>query len=375
MLRHRRAVLGCAVLAAALAGCAGQSSTTVAVTGKTLAIYTSLPRGTTFGQDILAAEQLALTQAGGHVGSFTVVLKPLYESSTKDITNNARKAIADSASIAYLGEIPPGSSEIGSVEITNEAGILQVSPTDNALELTQTTPADPKAPNTYFPNFKSDGNTFARVVPSSAIEAKAQVQEMQALGVKTLSIQDDGSPYGKAIAQAVRDEAGKKALSVASSAAAAADALFLGARDPGSAAKTINTATVKRVFVPSALYDPTFAAALSPAAQRSVQISVPGVLHSSIDSSLKLGHSSPQAVFGYMAMSALLADLRAQGGNANRLASVVNGFRSLSAQSSPLGTYSIKNGDIQFSDGTAPFVWAGVKNGSLHPSKSVSVSG
>jgi hypothetical protein len=73
-------------------------------------------------------------------------------------------------------------------------------------------------------------------------------------------------------------------------------------------------------------------------------------------------------------MSALLEDLRQQGGNANRLASVVNGFRSLSNQHSPIGAYSIKNGDIQFTGG-APFVWAGVKNGSLYPSKSRSVSG
>jgi branched-chain amino acid transport system substrate-binding protein len=392
--RHRRAVLGCAALAVALAGCTTRTNTTVAVSGKTLAVYASLPRGTAAGQDLLAAEQLALSQAGGRVGSFTVVLKPLYESSTKDITNNARRAIADSATIAYLGEVPPGSTENGSIEITNEAGILQVSPTDNALELTQTTPAIPKAPNTYYPNLKSDSYTFARVVPSTAVEAKAQVQQMQALGVKKLWIEDDGSPYGAALARAVHDSL-PATITVAgtgqTSSATGADALFyatdalnaVGAREPAAAAAKLDSLMgaapqLKRLFVPSALFDPEFAAKLGPAAARAINISVPGFLHSGFDSQFKAKYGHPpalQAVFGYVAMSALLEDLRQQGGNANRLSSVVNGFRSLSNQQSPIGAYSIKNGDIQFADGKAPFVWAGVKNGSLYPSKFRSVSG
>jgi hypothetical protein len=129
----------------------------------------------------------------------------------------------------------------------------------------------------------------------------------------------------------------------------------------------LKTLSAPQLFVPAALYDPTFAAALSGSpVERRVRISVPGkVAHS-----LKLGASpSPEAVFGYIAMSALLTDLRNQGGNANKLSSVVSGFRALSNQSSPLGTYSIKNGDIEFHNGKAPFVWARVESGQLAVSR------
>ena len=317
------------------ASCATQASTTLAVTGKTLRVYSSVPN-TPVGNDVFDAEKLALDKAGPQIGSFTVELRRLYESSTKDITNNARAAIKDNNTIAYLGEVAAGTSEDGSVEITNQIGLLQVSPTDNALELTQSTPAVPGAPNTFYPSKKSFSYTFARVVPSTAVEAQVQVAEMHKLKVNQLWIENDGSPYGRAIARAVQDDATGK-VTLAQS-ATAADAVFLGARDPVKAAVMLNGLSGKQLFVPSALYDPTFASKFS-----TIHISVPG----KVVPSLKLGpNPAPQAVFGYIAMKALLTDLHNQGGNANKLASVVDGFRSLSGQSSPLGTYSInQNGD------------------------------
>ena len=60
-------------------------------------------------------------------------------------SDNARTAIQDSTAIAYLGEILPGASA-DSLGIVNDQDILQVSPTDTAVELTQSTPAVPGAP-------------------------------------------------------------------------------------------------------------------------------------------------------------------------------------------------------------------------------------
>ena len=61
--------------------------------------------------------------------------------------------------------------------------LLQVSPTDTALELTQPTAAVPGSPKTTTSPRSTYGYTFARVVPNSAQEAKApRSQEMHGAG-------------------------------------------------------------------------------------------------------------------------------------------------------------------------------------------------
>ncbi len=112
------------------------------------------------------------------------------------VSDNARSAIIDKTAIAYLGEIAPGTSD-QTAGITNALGLLQVSPTDTALELSQSTPAVADAPKTYFQSWGTYGRTFARVVPSSAVEAKALVAEMKAQSVKSLFVANDGSDYGR----------------------------------------------------------------------------------------------------------------------------------------------------------------------------------
>ena len=49
---------------------------------------------------------------------------------------NARKVAGDENAIALIGEFNSGASAI-SIPITNEAGVLQVSPSNTALELTK----------------------------------------------------------------------------------------------------------------------------------------------------------------------------------------------------------------------------------------------
>ena len=53
---------------------------------------------------------------------------------------NAERAADDPSAIAYLGELDLGASAV-SVPVTNDAGLLQVSPTDGLTSLTQTPPA------------------------------------------------------------------------------------------------------------------------------------------------------------------------------------------------------------------------------------------
>ena len=172
------------MLVAALAGCTSSGSTAaVTATGKTLTIYlsdaqTSQPQ---IAADVYDAEQLAFQQSSPSVAGFSLRVSTLHG----QLSDQARTAIQDKSAIAYLGEIVPHSS-YASLGITNAVQLLQISPTDTALELTQATPAVPGSPGSYYQSFSTYGQTFVRVVPNSGREATAQVLQMQALGIRRL---------------------------------------------------------------------------------------------------------------------------------------------------------------------------------------------
>ena len=72
--------------------------------------------------------KLALSQAGGKAGSFTVNYQPLDDSTAQagkwDPTQtaaNARKVATDPKAVYYVGEFNSGASEV-SIPILNEAG-------------------------------------------------------------------------------------------------------------------------------------------------------------------------------------------------------------------------------------------------------------
>jgi branched-chain amino acid transport system substrate-binding protein len=362
------------VLAVGVAGCSsnGSASSAVTVSGKTLTIYLSDASTTqpTVAQDVLEAEQLAFKQGPSSVGGFTLETKILHG----PISDEARNAIEDKTSIAYLGEVVPHSS-YASLGITNALDLLQVSPTDNAVELTQATPAVPGAPGDYYESLSSYGQTFVRVVPTSAAEAKAQVQEMKALGVTKLYVTDDGGPYGRAIANAVRHDASAGSLSVTAS-LSGADGAFYGGSSVSGAARFFQSATSAnpqvKLFGPSALADPTVAGQLGSASH--VYLSAPGFLKSDLtpagstfetNFTTAYGHAPvPQAIFGYEAMSAVLAVLREAGAKANARSTVVQDFLALKNRQSVLGTYSMNSsGDTSI----APFVFSRMQQGKLVP--------
>ena len=96
-----------------------------------------------------------------------------------ELSNNARAAIQNPSVIAYIGELAPGSSD-GTVGITNALNMLQVSPTDGALELTRPTPAVPGAPTSFYESWSTYGRTFAHAAPSTEQEAAVLAAAMNA---------------------------------------------------------------------------------------------------------------------------------------------------------------------------------------------------
>jgi branched-chain amino acid transport system substrate-binding protein len=373
-LHRPHAAIACGLLfALALAGCATQSKSAVTVSGKTLIVYASRPPGGAGGQtaaDVLDAEQLALQQTGASVGRYTVKLRQL---NGKEISDNARSAVQDSSAIAYLGEIEPGTSQ-DSVQITNELGLLQVSPTDTAAYLTQQVPGVRGSPTTFYPSRSTYHETFARMVPTTTKEAAAIAADMHSLGLTKLYVADDGTTYGAMVATQVRSAAAKQGLSVVSG-SASADAVFYGANTAARATRALDQAAsasaTAKLFVPSALYDDAFVTGLSAAAQKNLYVSAPGFDSATLSPSGKqfvtafrsaYGHApAPQAIFGYEAMSAVMAVLKQAGAGAGSRAIVVSDFRTLHNRQSVLGTYSITSGDTSL----APFIFGRVHNGKL----------
>lgn len=392
-LAPRLALMACALcVAAALAGCTGTPATSsVSVSGKTLTIYASSPaglQGDVRAQDVLAAEQLAFDQAGGHVGGYTLKLTILHGAKVSD---DARTAIEDGTAIAYLGEILPGQSA-GSLGITNDQDVLQVSPTDNAVELTRNSSAVPGSPDLYYQALTTYGRTFARVVPSSALEAKALLAAAAARHVTKLYVTDDGQHYGAALAAAVRQAAGG-AVTVASgpptsaavSASGAGGVLFATA-DEAAATRLFDAVAGAQpgttLLAPSALADPHFAGSLSAAAQKALQVTSPGFTTAQLNTAgrqfvaaFRAAHGRdpvPQAIFGYEAMSAVISVLREAGTGASNRTTVVHDFFAIHNRASVLGTYSIdSDGDVN----VAPFVVNRIRSGALDPYRFISEPG
>jgi ABC-type branched-subunit amino acid transport system substrate-binding protein len=375
-----------ALIIALVAGCAAAGNRTVTVSGKSLTLYVSAPPGAAGdaqAQDVLAAEQLAFSQKHDEVSGFSLRLVTLQ---TGKLSDHARSAISDTHAVAYLGEILPGASA-DTLGITNAQDLLQVTPTDTAVELTQSTAAVPRAPGRYYQSLKTYGRTFARVVPTTAREAKAQLQEMGSLGVKQLYVTDDGSQYGKAIALAVRSGAAGAGLSVASG-AAGADGAFVGATDSGFAARTFTHLAAGspsiKLFGPSALDTAALTTALATAGgTHNVYVSSPGFLSRDLNASGQkfvtdfrsaYGHApAPSAIFGYEAMAAVLDVLRQAGTQANNRSTVVKDFFGIRNRSSVLGTYSITQATGDTSLGA--FVFSRLHGNALVPFKSVIVPG
>jgi branched-chain amino acid transport system substrate-binding protein len=387
-VRTRRALsLGaCVALVGVIGGCTAASSSQT-VSGKTLSIYLSVPASAGSNpqqQDVLLAEQLAFNQLQGRVTAFKLALVKVPSAppaGPRQLSQNARDAISDKSSIAYLGELAPGSSA-DTLGINNAQDVLQISPTDTAAELTQTGTPIKDAPKKYYESLSTYGRTFARVVPSTAVEAQDLVRQMQATGVKQLYLLGDGSDYGRTIAQEVTAEAAKLSINVQQSAPGADAMFYAGSSESGASgalAQAVAGNPKLKLFAPSALADQAFVSGLSPSVQRNLVVSEPGFLSAGLNPDAKkftadfrreYGHApETQAVFGYAAMSALINVLSQAGAAANNRGAVVRRFLSLNNVPSVIGPLTMSGQRFQGDSNITAFVFSRVKAGKLVPFK------
>jgi branched-chain amino acid transport system substrate-binding protein len=371
--------------ALALAGCGGGATQEDArLHGARLTIYGSLPqRGPlrAVAADVLDAERLALAHDGGHVGRYGVRLVVLdastpgaARSDPAQISQNARRAAQDPGTVAYLGELATGSSAI-SIPLTNEAGILQVSPLDTAMALTTRSLAVAGSPERYYPKLREVGRTFARVVPSDRGQADALLTDMHEHGVRRLAILTDEDPSGRAlavnlrakahaagIAVVAREEIDEHALqhddAIARIEQANPDAALdaTGAR-PGAVRlwRELHAADpVLELYAPADLADPSFVAALGPLAAIA-HVTRPmdeaqegGPLARRFERAFQRAYGrapGPEARYGYEAMRGVLAAIRraraaAPDGLLTRR-DVVRAYFATAPRDSVLGAYAI----------------------------------
>jgi branched-chain amino acid transport system substrate-binding protein len=209
------AALACLVaLAAGAGGCGGTSDAREGVVrGHVLRIYSSLPfegPDRAAALDVLRGERLALAHAGERSGRYRVRLVSLDGASPQTlrwdpdvISRNARRAAADPTAVAYVGELHDGSSAI-SIPLLNQAGMLQVSPLDGALAFTVHSQLVPGSPERYYPRYAQIGRTFARLVPSDRMQARALLALLREHGATRLALLGDEDATGAALLDAVR---------------------------------------------------------------------------------------------------------------------------------------------------------------------------
>jgi branched-chain amino acid transport system substrate-binding protein len=149
--------------------------------------------------------KLALSEAGGKAGQFTVNYQSLDDSTAaagewdpSQTAANARKAAADSKTVYYIGEFNSGASEV-SIPILNEAGIPQVSPANTYVGLTTNEPGSaPGEPEKYYPTGK---RTYLRIVPRDSIQAAADLLALKNEGCTKVAVANDKEAYGAGLAK------------------------------------------------------------------------------------------------------------------------------------------------------------------------------
>ncbi len=353
-----------------------------------LTIYSSLPlQGDSRPQSesVVNGEKLALQEAGGKVGKFTIKYVSLDDATAAagkwepgQTSANARKAAQDKSTIAYLGEFNSGATAI-SLPILNEANILQVSPSNTYVGLTRAKGADKGEPDKYYPSGK---RTYGRVVPADHIQAAAQVTYQKDSGCTKTYILNDKEVYGKGIATQVVDIAKGQGLQIVGNdgidtkaanfrtlaqkiKASGADCMFFGGITQNKGVQVFKDVSAvnptMKLFGPDGVAESAFSGKVGSKVEKEVYITNP-----TLDPKLyppaaqdffktfkeKYGKDpEPYAIYGYEAMKVALLAIQNAGDKGNDKQAVIDAFFKIKNRDSVLGKYSIDpNGDTTLSD-------------------------
>jgi branched-chain amino acid transport system substrate-binding protein len=387
-----------AAVIAAVSGCGGADPNAVGASeASALTIYSSLPLqgpDAAISASIVNGEKLALAQAGGHVGRLHVSLVSLDDADPSSgawnpaVTSTAaRTASQDKSAIAYIGDYDSGATAI-SLPLINEAGILQISPGSPYVGLTSALDAGKGEPARYYP---TGTQTFVRLAPDDAVQARAQVAYMHQAGVHNLLVLGDSDVFSSDIAAIVAHEAPAQQINVvgdlvvdrtadpasivAKIRSTGADAVLF-AGDPSTTAISIWRAAAAadqslKLFAPSQLATSTFLQSLGAAEQRTYVTSPALPMRFYPAQARRFARdygaqfhvpADAYALYGYEAVSATLAAIRNAGSHGTDRSAVRRAYFATQNRESVLGRYSVTStGDTTL----ATFAADRVRNGRL----------
>jgi len=158
---------------------------------------------------------MAVEQAGGAAGGFTIVYKSFDDASPEAASwdpkveaTNADNAIADPDVMAYIGTYNSGAAKISMPKL-NLASLVMISPANTASGLTKPGLGEKNEPQVYRPSGKV---TYFRVVPADDMQGLAGARWALAMGVTSAYVLNDREVYGIGVAASFRDHA--KALGI-----------------------------------------------------------------------------------------------------------------------------------------------------------------
>jgi branched-chain amino acid transport system substrate-binding protein len=355
--------------------------------GGNLTIYSSLPlQGENRPQniDVQRGIDMALEQAGGRAGNFTIKHKKLDDATASAgkweagrTSSNARQVISDKSAIAYIGEFNSGATAI-SLPITNEGGLLQVSPSNTAIGLTRAG-GDKGEPDKYYP---AGTRNYGRVVPADHIQAAAQVTYQKEQGCTKLFITDDKEVYGAGVANGVENAAKQQGIQIvghdgidtkaanfrslaAKIASSGADCFFHGGITANKGVqlfKDVNAAAPNlKLFGPDGVAEATFYTKVGASVAKNTFVTAPTLEPKEYPPAgqeffdkfkAKYGKApEAYALYGYEAMSVVLDAIKRAGDQGNDRQAVIDAFFKTKGRQSVLGTYDIdKSGDTTLTD-------------------------
>ena len=395
-LRRTIAVAAVAATALAAAGCSSSStssgstggSSSSSSSGNTVDIYSSLPlQGASTAQTIpmVNGMRLALAQAGGKAGQWTVNYQSLDDSTAAagqwdpgQTAANARKVATDPKAVYYIGEFNSGASEV-SVPILNQGGVPQVSPANTYVGLTTNLPGSaPGEPQKYYP---SGTRSYLRIVPIDSIQAASDLIAMKQAGCTKVAVANDKQAYGAGLAKLLELEKGSYGVTIVSNTGIdptapnfrsyastvqgqGADCFFFAGITANGAVqitKDVNSAIpTAKIFGGDGVCTDSWTkaakggvpATIDPLMQCTVATlnlaAYPGgkAFLAAYQAKYGTANPDPYAIYGYEVMKLGLATIAGLGAQGNSKSAVLKALFSTTARDSVLGTYGFnKDGD------------------------------
>jgi branched-chain amino acid transport system substrate-binding protein len=317
------------------------------------------------------------------VGDFAVPLYKLDEAdptaatwSARHVADNSRIALGDEKTIAFLGEVDAGASAI-SIPLFDEAGIVQISPTDTYGGLTVKEGDQAGEPDRFYPRHD---RMFARVIANDIAQSDLLVRWIRSSKAKRVVTLKDSPLYGQALADELEQRlelprsgvtvndggsvsvtaTAQQLTQLATKLGAAQnepDAIVYAGTNPAVAARLFRE--LHRVLPQADLYAagalgvPAFLDHLGPAAgatRITLPVSPAGSEQTAFAAKFRSRYGTAPtdaAAYGYTAMQTLLQALQAAGSKARDRAEVIDQVFKLTDRPSPLGPLTINDRDPQ----------------------------